>query len=237
MTKIPDLLIVGTDTGVGKSVVSLLTMQLLYRRGFYPFYVKPFQTGCRDAYALESDAAFVYRHIRELSGSDPTRSMIYCYTQAKAPYYAARDAGERIDMDEVVLRINRQRKQNYPLVVEAAGGLMVPLTDKLLLLDAIERLGCRPLLVARSGLGTINHTLLSIETLQRRGVLPIGVVMVTEKGADQDPQLVAENMKAVQDHGGVAVGGVIPRIKNFGVPPAAAYAPLKQLLFPYSPED
>ncbi len=235
MTKIPDLLILGTDTGVGKSVVSLLVMQLLYGKGYCPFYVKPFQTGCRDAYDSESDAAFVYSHTPSLQDSDPAQSVICCYPNPKAPYFAARDAGEHIDLDEVVRQIVQHRKTHHPLVVEAAGGLMVPLTEDHMVVDLVERLAFRPLLVARAGLGTINHTLLSIEALRRKGVMPIGVVFVADDGPTQDLQLVAENMAAVEAYGRMKVAGVIPRIEDFTAPSPTAYAPLQQLLFPTNP--
>ncbi len=231
MLHMPDLLIVGTDTGVGKSVVSLLTMQLLFQNGYAPFYVKPFQTGCRDAHAAQSDAAFVYRHTAALCQSDAARSVIYCHPNPKAPYFAARDAGERIDLDVVISRMRQYRKRHQPLVVEAAGGLMVPLTGNLMVIDIIGRLECRPLLVARAGLGTINHTLLSIDALRRKGWPPVGVVFSEPGGREADPRLTAENMRAVESYGAVEVSGVIPRIKDFKRPSAAALAPLKRLLF------
>ena len=88
---VPDLFIVGTDTGVGKTVTSLLLMQYFYGLGKTPFYLKPFQTGCKDPYDKESDARFIYKNVRELQKKDPSDSVIYCFDKPKAPFFAARN--------------------------------------------------------------------------------------------------------------------------------------------------
>ena len=235
MTDRADILVVGTDTNAGKSVVSLLLMQLLFRTGVRPFYLKPFQTGCRDAYDDDSDAAFVYRHTEELQSDDPGNSVIQCYPNPKAPYFAARDMGERIDPDQVMETIGRYRLKHHPLVIESAGGLMVPLTDQLVMLDLIQAFDCHVVLVARAGLGTINHTLLSVAALRQAGVPPVGVVFIDSATPQTDPSMVAENMAAVEHHAAVNVFGTIPPIGDFSSPPDHAYEPLKQLLEKLAP--
>ena len=86
--------VLGTDTGVGKTVLSLLLMRFCYQRGDRPFYIKPLQTGCRSPYDTDSDARFVYEHVEALKGKDPAESVIYCFKNPKAPYFAARDEGK-----------------------------------------------------------------------------------------------------------------------------------------------
>ena len=76
--RIPDLFITGTDTGAGKTVLSLLLMQYLYSKGADPFYLKPFQTGCKNAYDTDSDARFIYSHVSQLKGKDPAGSVHLC---------------------------------------------------------------------------------------------------------------------------------------------------------------
>ncbi len=235
MTPIPDLFVVGTDTGVGKSVVSLLLMRLLFRLGYDPFYLKPFQTGCASPAADGSDAAFVYRHTPALRGSDPAPSVLSCLSNPKAPFFAARDEGRTPDWEAITETIARHRRKRGPLVVEGAGGLMVPVTEHHMVLDLIESTGCRPLLVARTGLGTINHTLLSIEALRHRQVPPMGVVLVAAGRTPVDPELVAENMTAVADYGKIPVAGVVPFIEDFGAPPGDADLALRRLLFAETP--
>ncbi len=230
MKPMPDICVVGTDTGVGKTVVSLLLMQWLLARGYGAFYLKPFQTGCVDPYDTDSDAAFVYRHTASLQQLDPARSVIHCFPNPKAPYFAARDAGQGIDMEKVRQTIEEKRVLHSPLVVEAAGGLLVPVSGKETVIDFLSRISCRPLLVARTALGTINHTLLSIEAMKRRQLFPMGIVLVQPPGSADDPDLVRENIAAIESFSGIPVGGVIPPIPDFHTPTSKVYLPLEKIL-------
>ena len=69
-------------------------MQFFYKRGDEPFYVKPLQTGCVDPYDTDSDAKLIYQNVVPLKGKDPADSVIYCFTNPKAPYFSARDEGK-----------------------------------------------------------------------------------------------------------------------------------------------
>jgi dethiobiotin synthetase len=231
MKPIDDIIVVGTDTGVGKSVVSLLLMQLLFARGYSPFYLKPFQTGCRFPLDADSDALFVYSHTKALEQNDPSRSVLYCYPNPKAPYFAARDAGRPINIARVLRSIEQLRLKHTPLVVEAAGGLLVPILEEALLVDLIKPLACHPLLVARAGLGTINHTLLSIEAMRSREITPMGIVFVDGDVSHSGHDLVAENIEAVERFADCRVSGVIPRLSDFDTPPPVASRPLETILF------
>jgi dethiobiotin synthetase len=231
MKPLADIIVVGTDTGIGKSVVSLLLMQLLNAKCYHPFYLKPFQTGCIDPYDTDSDAAFVYRHTAALKGKDCAQSVMYCHPNPKAPFFAARDAGESIDVDHVYRAIEQKRSVYSPLIVETAGGLQVPVTGDLTVMDLIPRLNCRPILVARAGLGTINHTLLSIKAMQQRNIVPLGVLFVQSVHPPTDPVMIAENMEAIEKFSRIQVGGEIPFIADFSTPAAQTYQPLEKLLF------
>ena len=228
-TSIPNLFVVGTDTGVGKSVVCLLLMQWLFARGHTPFYVKPFQTGCMNPYDTDSDAAFVYRHTAQLRDKDPAQSVVCCYPAAKAPYFAARSAGGKIDLDKVMASVADKGRGCAPLVVEAAGGLLVPVTRQAMVVDLAGMLHCRLLLVARAGLGTINHTLLSLEALHHRKIAPCGIILVESADAPTDRALLAENISAIEDHSKTPVAGVVAVLKDFSNPSAAAYDPLYKI--------
>jgi len=230
MSPIPDLFVVGTDTGVGKSMVSLLLMRMIFAMGLSPFYLKPFQTGCIDASDPHSDARFVYDHTPALKGKDPGESVIYCHRNPKAPYFAALDANAELDPGYVRRAIEEKRMQYSPLVVEAAGGLMVPVTRDLLVIDIVQASGCRPLLVAKDGLGTINHTLLSIAALRDKGMEPLGVVFVKSTPSISGTDLVEENIEAVRHFGRVKTSGVIGYINDCYRPPASAFTALKNIL-------
>jgi dethiobiotin synthetase len=226
--KIADIYVVGTDTGVGKTVLSLLLMQFFEARGYRPFYLKPLQTGCQDAYDQDSDAAFVYRHVISLTNQDPADSVIYCFRNPKAPFFAARDEGREIDLRRIDEVIAEKRLCHNPLILEAAGGLLAPVKGATLMVDTIKTTGARVLLAARAGLGTINHTLLSVEALRARNLEPAGIVFLDAVATP--PDMIAENMEAVQQYSGIAVAGVIGKVHDFDHPPEECFSILKFLL-------
>jgi dethiobiotin synthetase len=221
-----DIYVVGTDTGVGKTVLSLLLMQFFLERGRRPFYLKPLQTGCKDACDTDSDAAFVYRHVETLRDKNPDESVIYCFRDPKAPYFAARNEGRKIDLNFLDSIVKGKSRLYSPLILEAAGGLLVPVTEGILMADMIGT-GIKVLIAARAALGTINHTLLSIEALKGRGISPAGVIFLDAAGTA--PDLIAENMEAVEKYSGIKVAGVIGRIDDFSCPPRQCYRPLEFL--------
>lgn len=224
------LFVVGTDTGVGKTVVSMLLLRELFARGERPFYAKPMQTGCKTPYDTDSDAAFVYRHVPELAGRDPAEAVGWCFAAPKAPLHAARDEMRGVETEDLVRSLACLRSEHASLVLEGAGGLMVPFTSKALCIDCIRAADARPVLVARAGLGTVNHTLLSVEALVRRGMEPAGIVFVHTKERSASPDLVRDNMEAVAMLSGFPVSGVVPPIENLLHPPDAAFAPLRRML-------
>ncbi len=218
-SKLPDIFVNGTDTGIGKSVVSLLLMQYLLSAGYEPFYLKPMQTGCSHPGAEESDAEFVYSHVPGYESLDPAKSTVYCHRQPRAPWFAARNEGEQIDAEHIGKCISDLRKYYSPLILEGAGGLYVPVTQDLLMIDLAQRFCPHVLLVARAGLGTINHTLLSVEALKKRDTRIFGVIMVDDPQSGTDPDMIRENIEAVQRFGEVNVSGVIGKIDDFDHPP------------------
>jgi dethiobiotin synthetase len=192
-------------------------MQLFYERGDSPFYLKPLQTGCRDPYDADSDARFVYQHVEPLKGKDPAESVIYCFKNPKAPYFAARDEGKEKDIDIKVIQdvVNEQARLFNPIIIEGAGGIFVPVNEDTLMIDLIEQTESKPIIAARAGLGTINHTLLTVEAFKRRGLQPEGIVFI-DSGKTQTPQdMLSENIEAVEKVSGVNVAGLIHRIEDF----------------------
>lgn len=228
LKKIADIYVVGTDTGVGKTVLSLLLMQFFEVRGYRPFYVKPLQTGCQDAHDRDSDAAFVYRHVHSLKNHDPADSVIYCFRNPKAPFFAARDEGREINLGRIDEVIAEKRLCHNPLILEAAGGLLAPVTEEMLMVDTIKASGAQVLLAARASLGTINHTLLSVAALRARDVEPAGIVFLDAVGTPDD--MIAENREAVQKYSGIAVAGVIGKVQDFDHPSEASFNMLEFLL-------
>ena len=220
------IFVVGTDTGVGKTVLSLLLMQFLFAKGCTPFYLKPVQTGCRDPYDTDSDAAFIYRHVKPLQEKDPADSIIYCFKNPKAPFFAARDEIKTIDLSVIKRVVEEKAAMHTPLILEGAGGLLVPVAEKTCVADLILLTNARPIIAARTGLGTINHTLLTIEALRARGISPLGVVFIDAEKNKTSPEMIEENRSAIEDASGVKIAGVIGRIDDFSNPPPDCYEPL-----------
>lgn len=178
--------VTGTDTGVGKTVVSAWLV-----RCWQADYWKPVQSGLED----ETDAETV----RRLSGAEPGRIHPgrWHLTAPLSPHEAARRDGVRIALEDFVLP-----RTPRPLVVEGAGGVLVPLNERDLMADLMAHLALPVLVVARSTLGTINHTLLTLEALRRRDLAVRGVIMV-------GPQNAA-NRAAIEHYGAVTVLGELP---------------------------
>jgi dethiobiotin synthetase len=177
----------GTDTDVGKTIACAWMML------HAPVsYWKPVQAGLD-----ETDEAT----IRALTGVDEKRFVptIYNLPEPLSPHEAAKRSGVTIDMDRFKLPYGSD-----PLIVEGAGGLMVPLNESSLVIDLIIQLGLPAILVCRTGLGTINHSLLSIEALKSRDIPISGVILV---GPD-----VPHNRAAIEDYGKVRVIGQIPQL-------------------------
>ncbi len=222
-TKCINVFIVGTDTGVGKTVLCLLVMQYLYAEGYQPFYLKPFQTGCIAPDDINSDARFVYDHVEALTGKDPADSVLNCFENPKAPWFAARDMGQRAELAVFRRAVEQKQSLNSHVVIEAAGGLLVPLNEESLIVDAVKMTDCKAILVARAGLGTINQTLLSLEAMDRRGIVPAGVVFMAADSTPVPEEMIKENMEAVERFSGVKVAGVVGQIRDFSNPDQNCY--------------
>ena len=124
---------------------------------------------------------------------------VYKFAPPVSPHLAARQAGVRIDLAKIKLSANAEKS---PLIVEGAGGVLVPVNERELMVDLMRQLGLPVLLGARSSLGTINHTMLSLAALRTAGVEVAGVVMI---GAPN-----VENRAAIEEYGKVRVVGEIP---------------------------
>ena len=163
----PGVFVTGTDTGIGKTVVCACLV-----RRFGADYWKPVQTG------LAEDAGDS-QTVARLAGAAPARihASRHALRAPLSPEAAAALEGVSVALADFDLPSGRA-----PIVVEGAGGVLVPLGGGALMVDLIARLGLPALLVARTALGTINHTLLSVEALRARGLAVAGVVMVGPGG-------------------------------------------------------
>ncbi|MBV8729507.1 MAG: dethiobiotin synthase [Acidobacteriia bacterium] len=188
------LFVTGTDTGVGKTVVSAA---LLARyRGAAPLrYWKPVQTGIE----ADDDTAEVRRLIDGEVFAKGVR-----LRNPVSPHLAAEQAGVTITI-EGLLSMLPQNAGEFRWIVEGAGGALVPLNARDLMIDWMRALGMPVLVVARSTLGTINHTLLTLEALRARSLTVAGLVMVGEKNGP--------NRAALERYGCVPVLGEMPLLR------------------------
>jgi len=181
-------------------------------------YLKPVQTGCLDA-EHDSDAAFVHRHLPGglPVGMAPSDCIHSIRPLPKAPLFA----GDPVDFDDLCRFIAAHAARHEVTVVEGAGGLLVPITAQKTMLDLALETGASLLVAGRAGLGTINHTLLTLEALRARKANCLGVVLTDP--TDATPKLdSAENSAAIESFSGLHVHGVIGRITDLSSPPQSA---------------
>jgi dethiobiotin synthetase len=172
------IFIIGTDTDVGKTVVSAGLMYLLLKNHMRAAYFKPIASGGIDIHGVSTpaDAAFV----SAVSGftEDMNQVTPFFYTESIAPHLAARTTGRPVDITVIEASLAFLKTRYELIVAEGAGGLMVPLDDKgTLQYELIRKLGFPCLLVTRARLGTINHTLLTLRVARDEGLHVKGIVV------------------------------------------------------------
>ena len=186
------LFVTGTDTSVGKTVVSAALMHRFGREALLRYW-KPIQTGLEE----DDDTAEVVR-LGECRREDVIDAGVRLQ-RPLSPHLAARLGGVTIELQPLVDVAEQSR---HALIVEGAGGALVPVNDRDFMTDLMSRLALPVLIVSRSTLGTINHTLLTIEALRRRSLSIAGVVMVGPPNA--------ENREAIEQRGGAPVIAEMP---------------------------
>lgn len=167
--------ITGTDTGVGKTLVTAALAVCLKQRGLSVGVMKPIETGCRGEGASGSDAARLYA---AAGVTEPVEEISpYRFADPLAPLAAARRAGQTIILSRIV-RAYKALASRYPfLLVEGAGGALVPITPTTDTRDVIVQLNLPVVVVVRTILGAVNHTLLTLEALRHRRISVLGVFL------------------------------------------------------------
>lgn len=196
--------VTGTDTGVGKTVVSAALLQQLCEYGRSVMYMKPVQTGCPPTgNAPDPDTCF------RLAGITPTADDLpdicpYRLQLPASPHLAAAREQVTISLDRIVASFHRFRGRHDLVVVEGAGGVLVPLYDRTTMLDLMQRLAIPVVVACRSGLGTLNHTLLTLRALRDAGLTVTGLVMVQ---TTEDPwgEIEEDNRSTLERLGEVRV--------------------------------
>lgn len=172
------IFIIGTDTGVGKTLISAGLLYLLLKNKYRAAYFKPVASGEVEICGAKASADGAFVGIVSGFTERPDRVAPFAFADAVAPHLAARIASRRIDPAVIQKSLNELKDRYDIIVAEGAGGLAVPLNDEgYMQYDLIRELGFSCLLVARAGLGTINHTLLTLSFARNVGLTIKGIMI------------------------------------------------------------
>jgi len=202
------LFVTGTDTGVGKTEVTVALLAGWRARGRDVAGMKPAQSGVRPGEPSDAD------RIRAASGGGDGAELVcpYSFAAPLAPAVAARLEGRAISFDHVLGCARELSRHHAALLVEGAGGLLVPLTSQQTYADLAWALGMPVLVVARAGLGTVNHTALTCETLRIRGLEVRGVVL--NRPTDETDPSEPYNPGEIERLTGVRVLASLPHLPD-----------------------
>lgn len=175
MNTVAGCFVTGTDTGVGKTLVSAALALCLKQRGVDVGVMKPIETGVGEDADETSDLA----RLREAAGGEDPVELVspYRFLEPLAPLASCRAAGDIIDVERLVAAYKTLAKRHGCIIVEGVGGVLVPITPACHVRDLIVRFDLSAVVVGRSTLGGVNHALLTIETLKAAGVSIVALVL------------------------------------------------------------
>ncbi|MBI5173879.1 MAG: dethiobiotin synthase [Candidatus Melainabacteria bacterium] len=175
-SRIPDrIFVTGTNTNIGKTVVAAILVSGLKAR-----YWKPIQSGISEPPDAPTDSIWISSKLR--LNSDRIIDESYVLQMPASPHLSAKNEGRQISLQKILQDFQKIHSRE-PLIVEGAGGVLVPINEDELLIDLIKALNIPVLVVAGAKLGTINHTLLTIEALANRSIPILGIVINGERNS------------------------------------------------------
>lgn len=204
------IFVTGTDTGVGKTVVTAAIVAALRAEGLNIGVWKPVQSGGLIGAGM-TDA----ERLLQITGimERPETVASFTFKEPLTPMLAAKQAGVKLTLGGILAAGEPLMKRYDALFIEGVGGVAVPLTDDAMVADLIAQLRIPVLIVARSGLGTINHTLLTASMLRQRAIPIVGIVMNDGELPDQkDDPSAATNAELIERYSGLKVLGRFPRL-------------------------
>ena len=212
--------VTGTDTGVGKTWASAALVLAQRQAGINTGYMKPVQTGCYEEAGRRCapDVEFV----QSVTGCGPSHDLVeaicpYRFLLPASPHLAATQEQSTIQMDILLAAYERLAVAHTNLIVEGAGGIMVPLNKRELMLDLMKQLRLPVLVVSRAALGTLNHTLLTVNTIRDAGLDVAGMILVqsTPPAADaaaahEEALILEDNQQTLELWSGIPILGRLP---------------------------
>ncbi len=224
------LVVIGTDTEVGKTVLSAVLVAALRARGMDPGYLKPLGTEGREVAGrlVNPDALWVAK----AAGLEEPPHLLnpFCLSAPLAPLAAARVEGVELAWEQVLYHTRALAGRHDFCVVEGVGGLLVPVCEGRTFLDLAAELALPVLVAARGSLGTINHSLLTIAALRARGLAVVGFVFCSPEPS-QAPE-PARNSALIAEFSGARFLGALPWLEGLdrdGLGPVLARAAEKHL--------
>ena len=215
--------ITGTDTGVGKTLISCALLHGFAARGKSVVGMKPVAAGCDDRDQNED-----VRQLRAASNILASGGQInpYCFAQAVAPHLAARFVGVRINFARIEESFSELKAQADVVIVEGVGGFVVPLNDKQDGADLAAQLGLPIILVVGMRLGCLNHALLTAEAIAARGLTLAGWVA---NMLDADMAMPQENIAALRQRIHAPLLGIVPHLEHPDAREVASFLNLASL--------
>ena len=202
------IFITGTDTGVGKTVIAGCLAAALSRAGKKTAYYKPVQCGSLLEGKIKSPDLALVKELSKLP--DTNLANDYCFKLAASPHLAAEHDKAKVDISIIKSRIKSLIKEYDIVLIEGAGGLIVPLTRTYTVLNLIQDLSVPVIVVARAGLGTINHTSLTVSTLKSFEIPIMGVILNYFKGGI----IEEDNKKIIGTLNNLPIMGLVPFSEN-----------------------
>lgn len=208
--------VTGTDTDCGKTIIAGGVARALLRKGFNVGIMKPVATWgdpCREAGVRMKWVSEDSLHLRQAAATSDALNLInpVCLKGALAPWPAARIEKKTIRIDRVVHAYRELCRRHEYMVVEGAGGLMVPITKSFHMIDLIARFRLPAIVVAHPGLGTINHTLLSVRALKQEGIPLAGVIINRYEGRNRAEQTNPDVLRRILNRRVI----VVPKKQRF----------------------
>lgn len=208
MNQLRGLFVTGTDTGVGKTIVTAALAASLRAQRLNVGVWKPVQSG-----ALLGSGASDAERLLQYTGINERAEAVapFTFEAALTPLLAAKQAGLTLTLQEIVAAGEPLVRRYDSLLIEGAGGVAVPLAGDALVADLISELRIPALIVARSGLGTINHTLLTVSFLRQYKVKVIGFILNDGESSERhDDPSIATNAELIERYSGIKFLGRFP---------------------------
>ncbi len=205
--------ITGIDTNIGKTFVSLLLMLAFKQKGLNAGYMKPVETGVK----INKDGSKNYldgRYLKEEGKLTTNLEIItpYTFESPLSPYAASKFEDKTICIKEILFKFYELNRMYDYMIVEGAGGMLVPLKKNHFVIDIARYIDAGVILVTKAGLGMINHTLLNIEYAKSHEIKISGIII--NNALNENDESVLSNKKTLLEYTDVPILGDIPYIQN-----------------------